>query len=188
MSRISAEFRARMCSFTYSDGRRCRLPRAATGEGYCPTHAAKFRKQRADECVAGLLTEPIAHQALSSTSLTFMLARLFALVANGHVPPKTSNALLRIVDGLRKTLPNTTREFLNCYDTRGLRNLVENLYNEQEEFLRLTESESPADAAKPLSATTLPLNTPANNDQPRPRPALSPDELLKRLEKRLATR
>lgn len=188
MPRISAEFRARMCSFTYSDGRRCRLPRAATGEGYCQAHAAKLRKQRAEECVASLLTEPIAHQALSSTSLTFMLARLFALVANGHVPPKTSNALLRIVDGLRKTLPNTTREFLNCYDTRGLRTLVESLYTEQQEFLRLTESESSAEAAQPLSTTTLPPAAAATNDQPRPRPALSPDELLQRLEKRLATR
>jgi len=188
MPRISAEHRARMCSFTYSGGRRCRLPRAATGEGYCPSHAAKLRKQRADECLAGLLTEPIAHHAVSSTSLTFMLARLFALVANGHVPPKTSNALLRIVDGLRKTLPNTTREFLNCYDTRGLRSLVENLYDEQREFLRLTDSESPAESAQPLPGTTLPAGAAANNEQPRIRPALSPDELLKRLEQRFAAR
>src|SRR5215475_6410061 len=130
MPRISAELRARMCSFTYSDGRRCRLPRAATGEGYCHPHAAKIRKEREDLFVAGLLTEPVAHNAFTSTSLTFMLARLFALVANGRVSAKNSNALLRIVDGLRKTLRNTTQEFLHCYDPQGLRTLVENLHDE----------------------------------------------------------
>ena len=192
MPRISAEHRARMCQFTYSDGRRCRLPRVASGGSYCHSHAAKIHKEREQEFVAGLLTEPVAHNAFTSTSLTFMLARLFTLVANGHVSPRTSNSLLRIIDGLRKTLPNTTQEFLHCYDAQGLRTLVENLHQEHERFLHLADCDSLDQAARSQAAET-PADTAAHPElipaqPPRPRPIPTPEELLQQLERRLAAR
>ena len=202
MPRTSAELRARMCQFAYSDGRRCRLPRAASGGPYCHSHAAKIHKEREQEFVATLLTQPVAHNAFTSTSLTFMLARLFTLVANGHVSPKTSNALLRITDGLRKTLRNTTQEFLHCYDSQGLRTLVENLHREHERFLRLAECDSLDEAAR-SQADETPIQTTASGSsqdapnpelipvqpgRPRPTPAPTPEELLQQLEQRLAAR
>ena len=201
MPRTVPEHRARMCAFTYSDGRRCRLPRTV-GLGYCYSHAAKIRKKREEEFVAELLAEPLAHSTITSTTLSFMLTRLFGLVAAGHVSPKTSNALLRVIDGLRKNLRNTTQEFLQCYDVQNLRTLVESLHDEHDDFLRLAGSQTfeGANSTAPDQTAALAANEGQSQAEagdrprlipaqpPRPRPAVSPEELLKHLEQRLASR
>jgi len=201
MPRISAEHRARMCSYTYVDGRRCRLLRAGTLP-YCPTHFAKVRKKQETEYAALLLTEPLAHEAVASTSLTFILGRLFALVANGKVSAKTSNALLRIVDGMRKTLHDTQHEFNISFDYRGLSDVVKDLYDEHEEFLRSTDPlpSGTEDASAPTALQSAPRGNashPGSSENPaspsalrardpgNPISALSPNELLKRVEQHL---
>jgi len=132
MPRINPELRARQCQFTYSDGRRCRLARTATGEGYCYSHARKIREQRELEGLLDYLTQPLAHPAIASTSITHVLVRLFGIVASGRLPAKTSNALLRIAQTLHRTLPGTEHEFGQVFDHRGLTATVRTLYDEQD--------------------------------------------------------
>jgi hypothetical protein len=88
MAKFTPEARASLCSFTYADGRRCRQPRTSTGEGYCYNHARKIREHRQLQELLDYIVEPLIHNTVSSTNLTFLLVRLYAAVAYGNVPPK----------------------------------------------------------------------------------------------------
>jgi hypothetical protein len=47
MSSLSAKDRVSLCSFTFSDGRRCRTPRLRDNPRFCPYHAQKEARARA---------------------------------------------------------------------------------------------------------------------------------------------
>ena len=49
MSSLSKKDRVSLCSFTFSDGRRCRTPRAAKHPHFCFYHAQKEARARAAE-------------------------------------------------------------------------------------------------------------------------------------------
>lgn len=181
MPRISREQRAQLCSFTYTDGRRCRQPRTSTGEGYCYNHSRKIREQQQLRELLDYILEPLIHNTVSSTTLTFLLVRLYTAVAYGNVPAKTSNALLRIVETLRRTLPDTEHEFRRNFDTGGLRDTICKLYDQHADFLYDYENEPAAVSA--ASTLGIPSDSSAQpdssaNSQTRPQaPAqLSPSQ------------
>jgi hypothetical protein len=47
MSSLSAKDRVSLCSFTFSDGRRCRTPRFRNNSRFCSYHAQKEARARA---------------------------------------------------------------------------------------------------------------------------------------------
>jgi hypothetical protein len=136
MPRINPELRARQCKFTYSDGRRCRLARSAAGDGYCYSHSRKILEARESAYIHAILTEPLAHTAVSSTALSLVLVRLFTAVSAGRLPAKTANSLLRITQALQKTLPNTTHEFSQVFQRSALTDTIRALYQEQDGFFK----------------------------------------------------
>jgi hypothetical protein len=148
MPRINPELRARQCKFTYSDGRRCRLARSAAGEGYCYSHARKILEERKSAYIHAILTEPLAHTAVSSTALSLVLVRLFTAVSADRLPAKTANSLLRITQALQKTLPDTTHEFSQVFQRSALTDTIRALYQEQDDFFK-HDHDDPANSEWP---------------------------------------
>ena len=92
------------CSFTFRDGRRCRMIRSPDHPSLCPDHAR--RKQ--DESAAPLSLPPLATcDALDSpTSVRRALRRLARAVAEDHLTPRQAQIMAHI---LRLLLISTRR-------------------------------------------------------------------------------
>ncbi len=117
----------------------------------CCSHVRKLRKQHEQELVVDCLLQPIAHSGIASTNVTFLLIRLLTAVARGQVSPKLSNALLRIIDAMRKTMPDTSQEFARTFEPNDLRSTIRALYQEHEDYIGPIEDSSSAPASKPDS-------------------------------------
>jgi len=176
MPKLSPEQRAQLCQFTYSDGRRCRQPRTSTGNGFCYNHSRKERERLLLQELLDYLLEPLVHHTVSSTTLTFLLVRLYTAVAYGNIPPKLSNSLIRIVESLRRGLRDTEREFRNNFDPASLRTAIWNLYEEHADFVAGCKTEESQESSGPPNppapdapdiSTSL-TDSPSRNPQPVP--------------------
>lgn len=166
MPRLNPEARASQCAFTFSDGRHCRMPRVPAGEGYCATHARKIRELKDYHLSIDSILQPLSQDAIASTNLTFVLVRLLVEVSRGRISPKLSNALLRILETLRRTLPDTSNEFARTFEPQPLRQIIRNLYQEHEDYI------GPAGDTSPSSSETR------NSANPSDSPSTSSPEVL----------
>ena len=93
MSSLSAKDRVSLCSFTFSDGRRCRTPRSAGHPHLCSDHARKDSQARAADRLARDLsysspanTSPPAISAPPSAALS----SAYPAVTSSRAPPAPS--------------------------------------------------------------------------------------------------
>jgi hypothetical protein len=95
MSMIRSEDRASLCSFTFADGRCCRIPRR-NGHYLCTFHARREAKIFAGEKVGEEIARYLSGEHVSAGDLCSALGRLFAAVSQGQVEPKTVAALTHL--------------------------------------------------------------------------------------------
>ncbi|HEX9224727.1 MAG TPA: hypothetical protein VF860_15460, partial [Candidatus Acidoferrales bacterium] len=93
MSSLSPKDRVSLCSFTFSDGRRCRTPRVANHPPFCFYHAQKEARARAAETLGKDLAFFFSGDYLSACDLSTALARLIPAVVRGDVKPKTAHTV-----------------------------------------------------------------------------------------------
>ncbi len=86
MSSLSPKDRVSLCSFTFSDGRRCRTPRAGKHPRFCFYHAQKEARARAAETLGKDLAFFFSGDYLSACDLSTALARLIPAVVRGAFP------------------------------------------------------------------------------------------------------
>jgi hypothetical protein len=95
MCTIRPEDRVSLCSFTFADGRRCRIPRGH-GHYLCTFHARREAKIFAGEKVGEEIARYLSGEHVPAGDLCSALGRLFAAVAQGQVEPKTIAALAHL--------------------------------------------------------------------------------------------
>src|SRR5260370_19955579 len=93
MSSLSAKDRVSLCSFTFSDGRRCRSPRNSKQSHFCFDHAQKEARARTAEKLGKDLDYFFSGDYLSACDLSAALARLIPAVVRGDVNPKTARTV-----------------------------------------------------------------------------------------------
>jgi hypothetical protein len=76
MSSLSAKDRVSLCSFTFSDGRRCRTPRVRNNPHFCFYHAEKEAQARAAQDLGKDLARYFSGDYLSACDLSTALACL----------------------------------------------------------------------------------------------------------------
>ncbi|HKV63199.1 MAG TPA: hypothetical protein VJO16_14890 [Candidatus Acidoferrum sp.] len=87
MSLLSPKDRASLCSFTFADGRRCRMPRFNKQSRFCSDHAEKEAKARAVKSLGKDLDYFFSGNYLSACDLCTALGRLIpADVKTGERP------------------------------------------------------------------------------------------------------
>jgi hypothetical protein len=159
MSTLSSKDRLTLCTFTFSDGRRCRTPRqpAAAGQpGHphlCFFHARKEAQARAADQVGRDVSGFLSGSYLSACDLNSALARLFAAVAQGHVKPRTAATLAYLGQTLVQTIPLAQDEYINAFGTDGWRDAVRSSFPGQpyeDEDQILDEAEHPERPTGPL--------------------------------------
>ncbi len=73
MSSLSAKDRVSLCSFTFSDGRRCRTPRTSKNPHFCFDHAQKEARARAAQSLGSDLAYFFSGDYLSACDLSSAL-------------------------------------------------------------------------------------------------------------------
>jgi hypothetical protein len=88
MSTNRSEDRASLCSFTFVDGRRCRMPRRAGHPYLWAFHARKEAQALAGQQAAEEIAYHLSGSYVSACDLSSALGRLFSAVAQGQINPK----------------------------------------------------------------------------------------------------
>jgi hypothetical protein len=126
MSSLSAKDRVSLCSFTFSDGRRCRSPRTGNHPHFCFYHAQKEARALAAETLGKDLAYFFSGDYLSACDLSTALARLIPAVVRGDVKPKTAHTLAYLVQTLMHAIHISQHEYINAFGTDGWRKSVRN--------------------------------------------------------------
>ena len=170
MSANRSTARASLCSFTFTDGRQCRTPRAAHPY-LCTFHARKDAQALAAEAAGKDIAYHLSGAFVSACDLSSALGRLFSAVAQGQVKPKTASTLAYLAQSLVQTLPLARHEYINAYDTDTWRDTIRTSHELSADHAS-PEPQSPTatrDAAAP--ATEAESDAPPTSDQARIHPS-----------------
>lgn len=107
-----------LCSFTFSDGRRCRTPRQSGDSTLCAFHARKESQARASQEIGRDISYFFSGEYLSACDLNTALGRLFAAVAQGHIKPKTASTLAYLAQTMLQTIHHAQYEYLNAFSLK----------------------------------------------------------------------
>src|ERR1700740_3280722 len=74
------------CQFTFSDGRNCRMPRAADHHSYCVHHSREDRQLLEAERIGDLLAASPSGEYLTATDVNSVLGKLYTAIALNRIP------------------------------------------------------------------------------------------------------
>ena len=173
MSSLSAKDRVSLCSFTFSDGRRCRTPRNRNHPHFCVYHAQKEARARATDTLGKDLAYFFSGDYLSACDLSTALGRLIPAVLRGDVKPRAARTVAYMAQTLLQAIHISQHEYCEAFDTddwrRAIRNSVKGSYNHR--FLpdlkpEQPESPQPQPQSAPPSTPPQPVATPSTACHP----------------------
>ena len=150
MSSNRPKDRSSLCTFSYSDGRKCATPRG-NHLYLCAFHARKESQIRANEELARGISRHLSGDCLSASGLASALSRLFAAVAQGHVKPKDAANLCYLGQTLSHLVPLAQNEFINAFGAESWRKSIR--------AALANSSGNPASPAPPKQLPPPPLPT-----------------------------
>ena len=153
MSTNRSKDRASLCSFTFTDGRRCRTPRRDSHPHLCAFHARKEAQALAGEEAGEDIAFFLSGDYVSAGDLTFALGRLFAAVAQGHVKPKTAGTLAFLGQTLVQTLQLAQHEYISAFGTASWERTVAHNFKESGNRQCPTIRPAPQLSPSPSAAT-----------------------------------
>jgi hypothetical protein len=116
MSKNSSKDRASRCTFTFSDGRQCRLPRYTTEPDFCYFHAQKMAK-RLDAAAAGKqIAKYLNADFLTACDLNNTFGALFSAAVQGYIKPKAVGSLACLGQLMLRTHLLAKEEFQEAFD------------------------------------------------------------------------
>src|SRR5713226_120206 len=186
MSSLSPKDRVSLCTFTFSDGRRCRAPRVGNNRCFCPYHAQKEARARAAQKLVKDLDYFFSGDYLSACDLSAALARLIPAVVRGDVKPKTAHTVAYLAQTLMQAIHISQHEYINAFGTDGWRKSVRNSVNGNYDYRfppgpepEQSESLQPQPAQPQTQAQQPPSAPPSNPPQPAAvaHPGIHPDPL-----------
>ncbi len=96
--------RVSLCSFTFSDGRRCRTPRPRDNPHFCFYHAQKDARARTTQKLGKDLAYFFSGDYLSACDLSTALARLIPAVVRGDVKPRAARTVAYLAQTLMQSI------------------------------------------------------------------------------------
>src|SRR5258708_17653479 len=164
MSSLSPKARVPLCSFTFSDGRRCRTPRTGNNPRFCFYHAQKEARARAAQKLGKDLDYFFSGDYLSACDLSTALARLIPAVVRGDVKSKTAHTVAYLAQTLMQSIHLSEHEFTNAFGDDGWRKSIRNSVNSNHDYL-FPPAPPPEQPALSPPRTNLP------SESPQPQPA-----------------
>ncbi len=170
MSTTRSKDRSSSCSFTFADGRRCRMPRR-DGHGYlCAFHARKEAQALAGQKAAEEIAYHLSGAYVSGCDLNSALGRLFSAVAQGQIKPKTASTLAYLAQTIVQNLHLAENEFINAFGTDSWRATIRTSHNQSAD-LGAPAPQPPPSATTPEQASTTSQAPEPDSDSPPITPA-----------------
>ncbi len=164
MSSLSPKDRVSLCSFTFSDGRRCRTPRTRNNPRFCAYHAQKEARARTAQKLGKDLAYFFSGDYLSACDLSTALARLIPAVVRGDVKPKTAHTVAYLVQTLMQAIHISKHEYINAFGTDAWRQSVRNSVNYNHDYLFPPAPEP--EQSEPLQPQPAPVAHPGIHPDP----------------------
>jgi len=168
MSTNRSKDRASLCSFTFVDGRRCRMPRRDGHPYLCAFHARKEAQALAGQELGQEIAYHLSASYVSACDLSSALGRLFSAVAQGQIKPKTASTLAYLGQTLVQTLHLAQNEYIQAFGTNYWRETIRTSHEQSADNVSPDPQSPPADdepAPTPASTTsdTHEQDSPANS-------------------------
>lgn len=170
MSTIRSKDRSSLCSFTFADGRRCRMPRQSGHPFLCCFHARREAQAQAAEEIGRDVRYFLSGDFLSACDLSLALGRVFAGAARGHLKPKTAGTLAYLGQTLLQTIQLAQNEYINAFSTDRWRQVIYTHVKENSNYL------APAPTPAPAAADPVPAAAPVPGQTPQQLPAAAPSQ------------
>src|SRR5712664_3631642 len=171
MSSLSEKDRVSLCSFTFSDGRRCQTPRFRNNPRFCPYHAQKEARARAAQKLGKDLTYFFSGDYLSACDLSTTLGRLIPAVIRGDVKPRAARTVAYLAQTLLQAIHLSKHEYINAFGSDAWRQSVRNSVNYNHDYLFPPAPEQPASSP---AHTPSPVCHPERSEGSQPIPATQP--------------
>ncbi len=156
MSTDRSKDRASLCSFTFVDGRRCRMPLRVGHPYLCAFHARKEAQALAGQEAAQEIAYHLSGSYVSACDLSSALGRLFSAVAQGQMKPKTASTLPYLGQTLVQTLHLSQNEYISAFGANSWRETIRTSHNQSAAHVSsATQQPSPTPTPAP-STTTAP--------------------------------
>ncbi len=176
MSSLSPKDRVSLCSFTFSDGRRCRSPRFGNHPRFCPDHAQKEARARARQNLGKDLAHYFSGDYLSACDLSTALGCLIPAVIRGDVKPRTARTVAYLAQTLMQAIHISQDEYINTFGTDGWRKSIRNSVNGNHNY-RFPPAPEPQQSESPQpQPATAPQPEHPGQPQPQPQPASPPTQ------------
>src|SRR5712691_2865415 len=156
MSTNHSKDRSSLCSFTFADGRHCRIPRQAAHPYLCAFHARKDAQALAGEAAGKDIAYHLSGSFVSACDLSSALGRLFSAVAQGQVKPKTASTLAYLGQTLVQTLPLAQHEYINAYGANSWRETIRTSHEQSANHTEEPDPESPEPEPTPTPTPEAP--------------------------------
>jgi len=112
MSSLKPKDRVSLCTFTFSDGRRCRTPRPRDNPHFCFYHAHKEARARTPQKLGKDLAYFFSGDYLSACDLSTALARLIPAVVRGDVKPRAARTVAYLAQTLLQSIHIGQHEYI----------------------------------------------------------------------------
>jgi len=133
---MSATRSASLCTYTFSDGRRCRTLRQSGHPLFCSFHVRRHDRANAAETLGHEFAHFFSGRYLSACDLNTALGRLFAATVRGHVPAKTTRTLAYLAQVMVQCIHLSGHEFSGTFGGDGWRSAVRTSVNSNSDFRR----------------------------------------------------
>ena len=163
MPSLSRKDRVSLCSFTFSDGRRCRTPRIRNHPHFCFYHSQKEARARAAEKLGKDLAYFFSGDYLSACDLSTALSRLIPAVVRGDIKLRTARTVAYLAQTLLQAIHISQHEYINAFDTDDWRKSIRNSVNSNHDYLfpPKPEHKQPGSLQPQQSASAPPSHQPA---------------------------
>src|ERR1700676_118743 len=163
--------RASLCTFTFSDGRQCRIPRRQGHPYLCVFHAKKEAQALAGEQAGHDIASFLTGDYISACDVASALARLFSAVAQGHIKPKTAATLAYLGQTLVQTVKLAQHEYANAFGHTAWRDAIRSSFAPPPPPPRPAPPPSAAPQPRPPAPTQPPPQSPVSPPASAPNPA-----------------
>jgi hypothetical protein len=162
--------RASTCTFTFADGRQCRIPRRQGHPYLCVFHAEKEAQALAGEQAGQDIASFLTGDYISACDVASALARLFSAVAQGHIKPKTAATLAYLGQTLVQTVKLAQHEYSNAFGPNAWRDAIRSSFAPPPPPPRPAPPPSAAPQPRPPAPTQPPPQSPVSPPASAPNP------------------
>jgi len=141
--------RVSLCTFTFSDGRRCRSLRNDRHSHFCFEHAQKEARARAAQNLGKDLDYFFSGDYLSACDLSTALARLIPAVIRGEVKPRAARTVACLAQTLMQAIHISQHEYINAFGTDGWRKSIRNSVDSNHDYRFTPNAPAPLEGLTP---------------------------------------